>query len=237
MTAVQKTARLAGVLYLLLVLTGLFNLIYTPGKLIVRGNPTETADHILAQQTLFRIDLVIGLLSTVIFIFLVLVLYRLLKEVNRQHATLMVVLVLVQMPNSFVCQLLQLGAFELIRGADFLSVLDKSQRDVLAMLCFRVNDLGTHLSEMFWGLWLFPLGSLVYRSGFLPRTLGIWLIINGVAYVTVSITGILFPDYAGTIYKFAFPALLGELAFTLWLLILGVKGKRTTDDGSMPAIG
>jgi hypothetical protein len=237
MTAIQKTARLAGVLYLLLVLTGLFNLIYTPGKLIVRGNAAETANKILAHQTLFRIDLVIGLLSTVIFIFLVLFLYRLLKEVNQQHAALMVILVLVQIPQSFVSQLLQIGAFELVRGADFLSVLDKSQRDVLALLCFHLNDLGTHLSEMFWGLWLFPLGLLVFRSGILPRTLGVWLIVNGVAYVGMSLTGLLLPDYSDTIYKIAFPALLGEMAFMLWLLIMGVRPKPLTDQAQVPAGG
>jgi hypothetical protein len=225
MTATQKTARLAGILYLLTVLTGLFNLIYTPGKLIVRGNPAETANNILAHQTLFRLDLAISLVSILIFMFLVLVLYRLLKDVDRRHATLMVILVLVQIPQSYVSQLLQIGAFELVRGADFLSALDKTQRDVLAMLCFRVNDLGTYISDAFWGLWLFPLGLLVFRSGFLPRTLGVWLIINGFAYLGLSLTGLLLPEYAATVSKIAFPALLGEVAFMLWLLIMGVKSQ------------
>jgi len=233
----QKTARVAGVLYLLLVLTGLFNLVYTPGQLIVRGNAAETAQRMLAHQTLFRVDLVIGLCSTVIFIFLVLVLYRLFKEVNQHQAALMALLVLVQIPHSFVSQLFQIGAFELVRGADFLSVLDKPQREGLAMLCIHLNDLGTHLSEVFWGLWLFPLGLLVYRSGFLPRTLGVWLLINGLAYVGMSLTGLLFPEHAGAAYKIAFPALLGEMAFMLWLVIVGAKPKQLTDHGQVPAVG
>jgi hypothetical protein len=233
----KKTARIAGVLYLLLVITGMFNLMYTPGKLIVRGNAAETANKILAHQTLFRIDLVVGLCSTVIFIFLVLVLYRLFKEVNQQQAALLVILVLVQIPQAFVSQLLQIGAFELVRGADFLSVIDKPQRDVLAMLCIHLNDLATHIAEAFWGLWLFPLGLLVYRSGFLPRTLGVWLLINGFAYVGMSLTGLLFPEHAGAAYKIAFPALLGEMAFMLWLLILGAKPKPLTDNGHVPAVG
>jgi hypothetical protein len=147
MITTQKTARYAGLLYLLTVLTGLFNLIYTPSKLIVRGDPAETATRILAHQTLFRVDLVVSLFSVLIFMFLVLVLYRLLKEVDRQLATLMVILVLVQIPQSFVSQLVQVGAFELVRGADFLSGIDKSQREVLAMLCFRVNDIGTFIAD------------------------------------------------------------------------------------------
>ncbi len=234
---VKKTARVAGVLYLLLVLFGLFNLIYVPGKLIVRGKAAETAQNLLAHQTLFRIDLVIGLLSTIVFIFLVLALYRLFKDVNRPHATLMVILVLVQIPQSYVSQLLQIGAFELVRGADYLSVIDKSQGDVLALLCFRLNDLGTYFSEAFWGLWLFPLGMLVYRSGFLPRFLGIWLILNGFAYVGMSLTGLLLPEHAGTVYKIAFPALLGEAAFMLWLLIARVKLRPPTDQAQASASG
>ena len=234
---IKKTARVAGVLYLLLVLFGLFNLIYVPGKLIVRGKAAETAQNLLAHQTLFRIDLVIGLLSSVVFIFLVLVLYRLFKDVNQPHATLMVILVLVQIPQSYVNQLLQIGAFELVRGADYLSVFDKSQREVLAILCFRLNDLGTYFSEAFWGLWLFPLGLLVYRSDFLPRTLGVWLIVNGFAYVGMSLTGLLFPEHAGAVYKIAFPALLGEAAFMLWLLIAGVKPKPLIDQMQASASG
>ena len=225
---IKKTGRMAGILYLALVLTGLFNLMYTPGKFIVRGNATETANHILAHQTLFRIDLVIGLLSSVIFIFLVLVLYRLLKEIHQPYAALMVILVLVQIPNSFVSQLLQIGAYELVRGADFLSVLDKSQRDVLALFCFHLNDLGTYFSEIFWGLWLFPLGLLVYRSGFLPRTLGVWLFINGLAYIGMSVTGLLSPEHADIVYKISLPALFGELAFALWLVIMGARPKALT---------
>ncbi len=225
MIPIQKTARLAGVLYLLTVLTGLFNLTYTPGKLIVRGNAAETANKILAHETLFRVDLIVGLISTLIFMFLVLVLYRLLKDVNRPQAALMVILVLVQIPQSYVSQLLQIGAFELFRGEGFLSALDQSQRFALGMMCFHLSDLGTHISEMFWGLWLFPLGWLVFRSGFLPRTLGVWLLLNGVAYVVISLIGLMLPELSDTIYKFAFPALLGEVALMLWLLILGIKHK------------
>jgi hypothetical protein len=226
MITIHKTARYAGILYLLTVLTGLFNLMYTPSKLIVRGDPAETATRILAHQTLFRVDLVVSLFSVLIFMFLVLVLYRLLKEVDRQLATLMVILVLVQIPQSFVSQLLQIGAFELVRGADFVSAIDKSQREVLAMLCFRVNDMGTFIADTFFGLWLFPLGMLVFRSGFLPRTLGVWLLINGLAYVAISMTGLLLPEHAGTVSKMAFPALFGEVAFMLWLLVMGAKPKR-----------
>lgn len=223
MAATKKTARVAGLLYLLMVFTGLFTLMYVPGKLIVKGNAAETANNILAHQTLYRIDLAVALFSVLLFTLIVLALYQLLRDVSRPLATLMVILVLIQIPQGFVSLLLQFGALELARGADFLAAIDKPQRDIWAMLCLHLDGKGAVFAEMFWGLWLFPLGALVYRSRFLPRILGIWVIINGIAYVAMSLTGILVPQYADTVYKFAFPALLGEVALTLWLLIMGIK--------------
>ncbi len=227
MTDIKKTARVAGVLYILMVITGLFTLMYVPSKLIVKGNPAETASRILAHETLYRIDLVVGLAATIIFMFTALVLYHLFKETNQRQAAVMLILVLVQLPQSFVTQLLQIGALELLRGADFLMVLDKAQRETMAMLCFHLSDKSTALSEMFWGLWLFPLGWLVFRSGFLPRFLGIWLILNGVAYVLMSFTGLLRPEFYKLVYNIALPALLGELALALWLLFVGARPKPT----------
>jgi hypothetical protein len=196
-----------------------------PGKLIVKGNATETARNILANQTLYRIDIVVGLMATIIFMFTALVLYRLFKETNQRQAAVMLILVLVQIPQSYVGQLLQLGALELLRGADFLGVVDTTQRETMAMLCLHLNSKSIALSEIFWGLWLFPLGFLVFRSGFLPRFLGVWLIINGVAYVAMSFTGLLLPEYSLLAYKISLPALLGELALTVWLLIAGARPK------------
>jgi hypothetical protein len=229
MNATKKTARVAGLLYLLMVFTGLFCLMYVPGKLIVQGHATETANNILAHQSLFRINLVVGLFSVVFFTSVALALYQLLKDVSRQLATLMVILVLISIPQSFVSLLLQYGALELVRGTDFLSVIDKPQRDVWAMLCLHLDHKGTVFVELFWGLWLFPLGLLVFRSGFLPRILGVWLIINGAAYVTMCLTGLLLPQHAGTVYKFALPALLGEVALMLWLLIMGIRPAPLAD--------
>jgi hypothetical protein len=223
MNATNKTARVAGVLYFLMVFAGLFSLMYVPGKLIVRANATETANNILAHQALVRTDLAVGLISSVLFLLVALALYQLLKDVNRRYASLMVILVFIQLPQAFVTQLLQLGALELVRGADFLSAIDKPQRDTLAMLCLHLNGKSAVLSEFFWGLWLFPLGMLVFRSGFLPRFLGVWLIINGVAYVAMSLTGLFLPQCADAVYKIAIPALLGELVLTLWLLIMGAR--------------
>ena len=228
MITTKKTARVAGVLYLFFVFAGLFSLMYVPGKLIVRANAAETANNLLAHQILVATDLAVGLISGVLFLLVALTLYQLLKDVNRLYATLMVILVLIQLPQAFVSQLLQLGALELARGADFLSAIDKPQRDTWAMFCLHLNGKSAVLSEFLWGLWLLPLGALVFRSGFLPRFLGVWLIINGFAYVAMCFMGLFLPQHTDAVFKLAFPAMLGELVLTLWLLVVGIR-QRTLD--------
>ncbi len=223
----EKTARVAGLLYLLVTLTGMFALMYVPGRLFVRGNSAATANNILAHQTLFLSDIVVGLVSELLFIAVVLVLYRLLKGVNQQHAALMVILVLIDAPIAFLGVANQMTTLAFLRGADFLTVFAKPQRDAIAMLFFNWDHQCTIVSEIFWGLWLLPLGLLVIRSGFLPRLLGGWLIINGFAYIVVSFTGMLLPQHADMVFGMALPALLGEMAFMLWLLIKGASVQQT----------
>jgi hypothetical protein len=237
MDPTNKNARLAGVLYLLLTITGLFTLMYVPGKLIVRGDAAATASNILAHETLWRLGIAVGLVSSVLFMFVALALYRLLKGVNQQHATLMVILVLVQVPSAILSATNQLAALVLARGADFLSVFDKPQRDALATLFLKLEGQGTFASELLWGLWLFPLALLVFRSGFLPRFLGVWLAINGFAYVAMSFTGLLAPQYEKIVSTVTFPALMGEVALTLWLLIMGARPKPLAGSASASAGG
>jgi hypothetical protein len=220
----DKAARVAGAIYLLLVFTAPLRLIYIPSALFVRGNATATADNIAAHELLFRLGIVGDLLTGTIAIFLVLALYRLLKGVDRNHAALMVILGgLMVAPIYFLNALNDVAALLLARGTDFLSVFEKPQRDALAVLFLRLHHHGVVANEIFWGLWLFPLAVLVIRSGFLPRILGIWLIINGFAYLTISFTGLLLPQYEVMVSNIAFPALLGEVAIMLWLLIKGAK--------------
>jgi len=116
-----------------------------------------------------------------------------------------------------------LAALTMVRGSDFLSAFDKPQRDALAMLFLRLRDHQNTAAEILWGLWLIPLAILVYRSRFLPRFLGVWLVINGLAYVILSFTGILLPRYQGKVFTYSQPALAGELALTLWLVIKGAQ--------------
>src|SRR4029077_17995651 len=216
----RNPGRVAGFLYLLLVVFAPFRLIYIPSTLIVRGNATATANNIVAHELLFRLGIVADLFCGTILIFLVLALYRLLKGVDHNLAVLMVIAGgVLPATIDFVNVLNDAAALMLIRGADFLSVFDKPQRDALAMLFLRLHHQEIVAAEILWGLWLFPLAILVYRSRFLRRFLVVWLIVNGFAYVIMSFTGLLLPQYEDMVCNIAFPALLGEMAFMLWLLI------------------
>jgi hypothetical protein len=219
----DKAARIAGAWYLSLVVTAPFSIMYIPRTLIVRGDATATANNIAAHETLFRLGIVADLISSVVFIFLVLALYRLLSGVNKTHAARMVALALVSVAVGFVNVLNNIAALTLFRGGEFLAVFDKRQLDALAMLFLGLHGKGIVINEIFWGLWLFPFGVLVMRSGFLPRILGLLLIIGCFSYVAISLTSLLLPDYASVVSRFLLPMTAGELAIMLWLLVKGAK--------------
>lgn len=219
----DKAARIAGAIYLSLVLTAPFSLIYVPNKLIVRGDAAATASNVLSHEMLFRVAIVGDLISTVIFICLGLALYRLFRGVNQMQAWLMLAFVLVSAAVAFSNGVNNLAAIILFRGGDFLSVFSKEQLNALGMLFIRNHGQGIRVNEMFWGLWLFPFGVLVIQSRFLPRILGWWLIVNGFAYLAMSFTDLLVPQYSALVSKITFPALLGEMAIMLWLVIKGAK--------------
>jgi hypothetical protein len=203
-----------------------FSFFYVPRKLIVPGNATATANKILASEMLFRLGIVAWLIAAVFFLFLVMALYRLLSGVNKNHARLMVGLVLVSVAITFANALNNISALTLFRGADYLSVFDKPQREALAMLFLRLHGQGLAVNDIFWGLWLFPFGLLVMRSRFLPRILGLLLIVNCFAYVAISVTSLLLPAYGNVVFRASMPALLGELWIMLWLLIKGANVQR-----------
>ncbi len=160
----QNRGRVAGVLYLLTSIVGFFALGYAPRHLIVDGNATATAGNIAAHETLFRLGIAGELIGQAGFIFVALALYELLKGVNRRQASLMAILIVLSVPIAFLNELNALAALVLVRGADLLSVFDKPQRDGLAMLFINLHGQGFVVAELFWGLWLFPLALLVYRS-------------------------------------------------------------------------
>src|SRR5438309_1508437 len=223
MSFVKNPGRLAGLLYVVASIPGFFGLVYVPSNLLVHGNATATANNIAGHEMLFRLGIAADLVGQAMFIFVALALYDLLKGVNERHAALMVILILVSIPIAFLNELNSVAALVLVRGADFLSIFEKPQRDALAMLFLNLHGHGFGVCEIFWGLWLFPLGLLVYRSRFLPRFLGVWLVFAGVAWVILSLTGLLVPQYQGNVFTYAQPAFFGEIALMLWLAIKGAR--------------
>jgi|SRR5947209_8170216 len=227
MNSLNKNARGAGLLYILGSLAGFVRLIYIPTKLFVHGNAAATANNILAHESLFRWGIVSSLLCSALWIFVTLALYRLFKGVDHGLAVLMVILgSLMVVPLFFVNSVTDAATLLLARGEDFLSVFDKAQREALAMLFLRLHHNLDLANEIFWGLWLIPLGLLVYKSRFLPRILGVWLIIACFAYLAHSVTGFLFPQYEDKVFSIASVINLGEVALMLWLAIMGVNEKR-----------
>jgi hypothetical protein len=229
----NKAARIAGAIYLSMVFTAPFTLLYVPGKLVVRGDATATASNILTHETMFRLAIIGDLFTHVIFICLGIALYRLLSSVNKTWAMLMVVFVSVSAAVGFLDTLNNIAGLILFRGADFLSVFEKAQLNALGYLFIRLHDQGIFMNELFWGLWLFPFGLLVFRSGFLPRFIGVWLIINCFGYVALSMIALLAPDYYGAAFKWGQPVLFGELAIMLWLLIKGAKVPSVVEQSAL----
>src|SRR6266851_2733527 len=223
MSSTKNPGRFAGLLYVVFSIPGFFAMVYVPSKLIVHGNATATANNIAASETLFRLGIAAQLIGSAGFIFVALALYDLLKGVNRRRASLMVLLIVVSVPIAFLNELNSIAAFVLVRGADFLSVFEKPQREALAMLFLRLHGQGFVVAEIFWGLWLFPLALLVYRSRFLPRFLGVWLALAGLAWVILSLTGVLLPQVQDKVFAYSQPAVFGEIAFMLWLVIKGAR--------------
>jgi len=220
----RKALRTAGLLYLLMAITAPIGLMYVPSTLIVPGDAAATADLIRASEWLLRIGIGSELFHQAIAVFLVLALYRLFKAVNEEHARLMVILgALVSVPIMFLNVLNEVAALILVSDADFLSVFEKNQRDALAFLFLRLHGEGINVASIFWGLWLFPFGILVIRSGFIPGFLGILLFIAGSGYLASSFTSVILPQYADLVGQFALVLGVGELPIIFWLFIKGLR--------------
>lgn len=221
MNSAKDAARVAGWWYLLMSIPGFFCLMYIPSHFIVWGDPTTTASRILGGETLFRIGIVSELISFIGFIFVARALYRLLHGVNKANASLMVTLIVVSIPISLVNALNEIAALILVRGADYLAVFTKPQRDSLALMFLQMHDYGFDVAQIFWGLWLVPFGILVMKSGFLPRILGILLIIACFGYLATS-----FADFGllpRIVARTAGQLTICELPIILWLVIRGAK--------------
>ena len=189
---------------------------------MVRGDINATAKNMVAHESLFRSSIASDLIANILFVAVVLLLYRLFKQVNEYLARLMVFLVVVAIPVALLGGGLQITALGIIKGD--VGTFQPAQLQQLVQTFIKLDSYNGQMITIFWGLWLLPLGVLVYRSVFIPRILGILLIINGFGYIITSLTFILFPGYLATVSKFMFPTyFVGEIPFIFWLLIVGVR--------------
>lgn len=217
---IQRTARIAGFLYLILAITGGFAEFAVRQSLIVPGDAAATVSKITASVSTFRLGIVSELLGQVVFILLVLALYRLLKPVNQSQAVLMVVLVIVAVTITCLNMLNQYAVLPLISGSDYLAVFDASQLQALVLYFLNLHKAGYIIAQVFFGLWLLPLGYLVFKSGFMPKIIGILLMVACFGYLIDVLTFFLVPGFEVVISEFTF---VGELLLMLWLLIKGVN--------------
>ena len=208
----QKTARIAGLLYLLLMPLGILGILYVPEALFVPGDHTATANNIIANEPLFRLSIVSALLVQIINIFVVLFLYKLLKPVNKNIAQLMGIFILLGAPIAMLN--------EVNKGAVLIILNTPDPSHSLMALFLDMHKFGVQIAGLFWGLWLFPMGYLVYKSTYIPKIIGILLMIGCFGYLFDSLIFFLLPNSGTTITQFTF---IGELILPLWLLIKGVN--------------
>lgn len=222
----NKTARMAGLFYLIYMLTTIPADLLGRSKLIVFGDAAATANNITASAWLFRLSFVGDLVSAVFFLLAAWALYALLKSVNKDLALLFLLLNLGGVAVYSINLLNQFAALLLLSGADYLKVFQAEQLQALAMFFLDLRQNGYWIANLFFGVWLFPLGYLVYKSGFLPRILGIVMMIHFVGWTMTSLQFFLFPNYGVILYLTGALGFISEFGLTMWLLVMGVTEQK-----------
>lgn len=221
----KKTARLAGFLWLLMFIFGPIAQIVR-AKLFVTGDIEATANNIMANEFLFRLGFASDLIMMVIFLLLPLVLYKLLNTVDKNISMLMVIFVIVSVPINMLNLLNEFSSLHLLSGAEYLSVFGAGQLKAQAMLSYDLYLHGYEIANIFFALWLVPLGLLVYKSGFLPSVLGILLVVGGCGLFLNVFLYFLFPGYEIVNTILLIPQTIAEFLFLGWLLIRGINESK-----------
>jgi len=220
----KRTARIAGFIYLLIAITGVFGIMYVPMQVIDSGNIPLTMRNILRHEFLFRAGIMSNLVCQTLFVFLVLQLYKLFQQVSKHLTRTMFALVIVGVPIAFVIIFNQLFALLLLKE-NFMRSFPPAQLQLLVMAFLKMYNYGNVVIGIFWGLWLIPFGQLVYKSGFMPKILGILLIIGGSAYVVDAFAFVLAPSYHFSVTGIivGLTSSVAEFGMVFWLLIKGVR--------------
>lgn len=229
----KENARIAGLWYLLMAMTGGFGIMYVPTSIIVAGDAAATARNIIDSGWVYRLSIICNLAGQVCFIFLGLSLNRLFEEVDPRQSKLLVTLVTAAVPIAFLNTLTLIAALMFASGAEYLSVFGVDKLHALALGSLNLYNQGLLIVQVFWGLWLLPFGILVIKSRFIPRIIGVLLVVNCFAYLVVAITQLMAFQYADLASYISIPFLaIGEFAAIFWLLIKGVRASDSVVGGS-----
>ena len=218
-----QTARVAGVLYLLLFPLGIFGILYVPSSLVVLGDMAATSANIIENKLLFRLSILAALVVQLINILLVVALYHLLKSVHKTQAMFMLIFSLIAVPIAMLNELNQFAVLILLSGVGHLNVFTSEQLQAMVLVLFELHGDGINIAQIFWGLWLGPMGYLIFKSKFLPKFLGVLMVIGCLGYVLDSVLYIVYPGIDVKVSAFTF---LGELLLPLWLLIKGIDEQQ-----------
>lgn len=233
MTRTSKYIRIAGLVYLLEAVIAPIRNFYIPSKL--SNSAAASTAYIAHHSFLFRIGIVGDLFTGLLGLAVVLILYSVFVNVDKRQARLMVILGgFMITPIYFVNTINDAAVLILANGSS--SILSNLQTEGLVQLFLGMHARGVLINEIFWGLWLFPFGLLMYKSGFLPKFLGVLAFINGVAYLIISFTGLLLPNHANALANVLLPALMGEVVIMLWFLIIGARERnpKTSEPQKVP---
>lgn len=224
MNANNQTARLAGVLYLCIIIFGIFAQFGVRDTLIVTGDAGATAANILASETLFRIGFMSDLLQTLSYLLTGYVLYAIFKAVNQHLASLIVLFVIASAPVMFLNMLNQFAALVILDGGDYLSVFNTEQLQSMSLLFLNLHNYGYLIPGIFFGLWLLPIGLLIIQSGYMPKFVGVLLIVACIAHLITFFASFLLPEHIDTVRALAaVPTIVPEFLLCGWLLIRGVN--------------
>lgn len=218
-------SRIAGMLYLIVIITGLFSLMYVPKNLFVYGNALETAQNISQKTGMFRISLASSVICYLAFTFLVIFLYQILRTVDIFVARVMVILALISVPVSFYNLINKYAILDLIKD----NTSDLAQKSEKIMELLNNYDNGIFILTIFWGLWLLPFGFLIFRSGFYPKIIGVLLMAGCFGYLINFFGNTLFVDYqsVGILQYLKLLPTVGEFSICFWLLVVGARKTKT----------
>jgi hypothetical protein len=225
----KKAARLAGFLWLLMFVFGPIAQI-ARDKLFIAGDMGVTANNINANEFLFRIGFVSDLIMMIVYVLLSLALYKLFSEVNKNLSIIMVIFVMLGTSINMINLLNEFSALHMLSGTEYLSAFTDAQLQAKAMLSYDLYLHGYEIANIYFGLWLIPLGLLVYKSGFLPKALGILLIVGGSGLLMNVFVHFLFPSYLIINAILLIPQIIAEILFMLWILIRGINESKVRLD-------